>query len=89
MVPVWSHASKISPVKSSTLNDHELYGKLLRLVERTGQVPFNWYFYMLHGNLVKDGVGRRVLSMAERGDIVLPEHDYRVLKQWSQLPYGF
>ena len=44
---------------------------------------------MLHGNLVSDGVGRRILKMAERGDLALPEHDYQVLRSWEAAPYGF
>lgn len=89
MVPIWSHTSKIAPIKAASLNNHELYGRLQRLDERTGKVPFNWFFYLLHGNLVKDAAGHRVLAMAERGDIVLPEHDYQVLKRWAKSPYGF
>jgi hypothetical protein len=30
---------------------------------------------MLHGNLVKDGHGLRVLEMAKRRTIELPDHD--------------
>ena len=52
-------------------------------------MPFAWYFYMLHGNRVDDACGKRVLAAAEAGKIVLPEHDYRVLKDWREHPYGF
>lgn len=31
----------------------------------------------------------RVLEAAEAGLIVLPEHDYQVLRAWQQAPYGF
>ena len=44
---------------------------------------------MLHGNRVHDWAARRVLEAAEGGTIVLPEHDYRVLKAWEERPYGF
>jgi hypothetical protein len=50
--------------------------------ERIG-MPFAWYFYGLHGNLVKSGQMERVLEAAEAGLIVLPEHDYRVLRRWG------
>lgn len=89
LVPLWSHTAKIAKIETRPLNDHELYGRLLKLSERTGNVPFHWYFYMLHGNLLNDAAGRRVLKAAERGEIVLPEHDYQVLKHWNENPYGF
>lgn len=90
MVPLWTHRTKIAPLSSTGgLNDHELYGRLLKLDARTGGVPFGWFFYMLHGNLVKDAAGHRVLKMAEAGTIVLPEQDYRVLRAWCEGPYGF
>lgn len=41
------------------------------------------------GNRVDDAAGHRVIKAAEAGTIVLPEHDYRVLKGWEQNPYGF
>jgi hypothetical protein len=51
-------------------------------------VPSGWYFYGLHGNLVKAGVRERFVSVAEGGLIVLQECYCRVLKRWRQ-PYGF
>ena len=88
-IPLWSHTAKIAKIETRPLNDHELYGRLLKLSERTGDIPFHWYFYMLHGNLLNDAAGRRVLKAAEKGEIVLPEHDYQVLKHWNENPYGF
>ena len=44
---------------------------------------------MLHGNRLGPWVGEQILAAAEAGTIVLPEHDYRVLKDWSREPYGF
>lgn len=89
-VPMWTHTAKIAALENThRLNDHELYGRLLRLQERTGGVPFGWYFYMLHGNLVKDECGIRVHRAAQRGVIDLPEHDYRLLAGWAEDRYGF
>ncbi|KVP28923.1 hypothetical protein WL42_13975 [Burkholderia ubonensis] len=51
--------------------------------------PFAWYFYGLHGNLILSGQMARVLEAAEGGLIVLPEHDYQVLRRWGDDPYGF
>ena len=59
-----------------------LYGKLTQFDERI-EMPFAWYFYGLHGNLVKSGQMERVLEAAEAAFIVLPEHDYRVLRRWG------
>lgn len=89
MVPLWSHTAKIAPINTVSLNNHELYGRLQRLDERTGGVPFSWYFYVLHGNLLGDAAARRVLAMAERGEVALPEHDYQVLRRWAAAAYGF
>ncbi|UUZ66331.1 hypothetical protein LP417_35555 (plasmid) [Polaromonas sp. P1-6] len=89
LVPVWSHSAKIAKIDGSKLNDHELFGRLLKLCERTGNIPFHYFFYGLHGNIVKSASLERVLKMAEQGQIVLPEHDYQVLKAWGQIQYGF
>ena len=67
---------------------YELFGKLESIDSRLG-VSFAWYFYMLHGNRVHAWAGRRILEAAEDGKIVLPEHDYRVLRNWYERPYGF
>ncbi len=52
-------------------------------------MPFAWFFYGLHGNLVRGGQLQRIVDAAEAGRIVLPEHDYQVLRAWSDDPYGF
>ncbi|MCE4547886.1 MULTISPECIES: hypothetical protein [Caballeronia] len=88
-VPQWAHTRKIAELKNTgKLDVYSLYGKLTQFDERIG-MPFAWYFYGLHGNLVKSGQMERVLEAAEDGLIVLPEHDYQVLRRWSQNPYGF
>lgn len=88
VVPLWTFAKKLAEVKSSTGDVYGLFSKLQTL-DRRVQVPFAWYFYMLHGNRVHDGAGKRVLEAAESGLIVLPEHDYRVLRAWRDRNYGF
>lgn len=88
-VPQWVHTRKIAELKNTgKLDVYSLYGKLTQLDERIGH-PFAWYFYGLHGNLVKSGQMERVLEAAEDGLIVLPEHDYQVLRRWHEAPYGF
>ena len=89
LVPVWGHRAKVAKVEGHKLNDHELYGRLLKLSDRTGKVPFNYFFYGLHGSLVSHGSLERVLKMANQGEIVLAEHDYQVLTAWAASPYGF
>jgi hypothetical protein len=86
-VPLWAFARKLAEVGRAP-DIRTLYGKLQTIDRRTG-VPFGWYFFMLHGNRVHDGAGRAILRAAEAGQLVLPEHDYQVLKRWHQRPYGF
>lgn len=85
---MWTFGQRLAEVDASKGDEYTLFGKLQTL-DRRVKVPFGWYFYMLHGNRVHDGAGHRVLKAAEKGLIVLPEHDYRVLKNWSQRIYGF
>lgn len=87
-VTEWATTRKLAEIKTRNLNDYELFGKLQALDARLG-VPFAWFFFMLHGNPVHSRAGERVLAAAEAGTIVLPEHDYRVLKNWSSREYGF
>lgn len=88
-VPHWAHTSKIAQLKDTRkLDAYGLYGRLNQFDRRVG-MRFAWYFYGLHGNLVRSGQIERVLEAAEEGLIVLPEHDYRVLRRWRDDPYGF
>lgn len=86
-VPLWTLKKPVAVI-DWVPNIHTLFGKLQSLDQRV-KVPFAWFFFMLHGNRVKDGPGRRILAAAEQGEIVLPEHDYQVLKRWDERPYGF
>lgn len=87
-VPAWTFRPTLAEVARMPASVYELYGKLESIDRRTG-VPFGWYFWMLHGNRVHDWAGHRVLAAAEAGQIVLPEHDWRVLRAWSERVYGF
>jgi hypothetical protein len=89
VIPQWAHTRKIAELKNTQrLDVYSLFGKLTQFDERIG-MSFAWYFYGLHGNLVKSGQMERVLEAAEAGLIVLPECDYRVLRRWGDAPYGF
>jgi hypothetical protein len=89
LIPLWTFARPLAEVTRKGAGSlHALYGKLETLDRRVG-VPFGWYFYMLHGNRVRDWVGREVLEGVEAGHIVIPEHDYRILRRWMDAPYGF
>jgi hypothetical protein len=89
LVPIWGFAGKLAEIKySPSLSEYALYGKL-EAMDRRLNVPFGWYAYMLHGNRVHSWAGERILRAAEAGLIVLPEHDYQVLKAWDAKPYGF
>lgn len=87
-VPVWTYGPKIAAIKRLPGSAYALYAKLESIDRRTG-VPMGWYFWMLHGNRVEDSAGRRILHALEAGDLVLPEHDYQVLRRWAARPYGF
>lgn len=88
LVPSWTFDKKLAEVKARVGETHAFYGKL-QTIDRRVKVPFGWYFYMLHGNRVHDESAHRVLKAAEDGLIVLPEHDYQVLRAWRERPYGF
>lgn len=89
VVPQWAHTRKIAAVRGTAkLDVYGLYGRLNQFDKRIG-MPFAWYFYGLHGNLVLPAHIERVIEGAEAGLIVLPEHDYQVLRRWSAAPYGF
>lgn len=87
-VPEWTATRKLAKLDRRPPSDYELFGKLEALDQRVG-VPFSWYFYMLHGNRVQDWAGEAFLASAEAGRIVLPEHDYQVLRRWCARSYGF
>lgn len=87
LTPRWTFTAKMAEVKP-VKGAYALLGKLETL-DRRVKVPFGWYFFMLHGNRVRDWAGREILTAAESGLIVLPEHDYRVLKAWADMSYGF
>lgn len=88
-IPAWTHTKKIAALENThRLDDYSLYGKLNKLDERIG-MPFAWFFYGVHGNVVHGGQLQQIVDAAEAGRIVLPEHDYQVLRAWSDDPYGF
>ncbi|WP_189691111.1 hypothetical protein [Pseudorhodoferax aquiterrae] len=88
VVPLWTFSQKLAEVNARSGDVYGLFSKL-QTIDRRVEVPFAWFFYMLHGNRVHDGAGERVLEAAEGGLIVLPEHDYRVLRNWADRRYGF
>lgn len=88
LVPNWTFAKQLAKVEARKGDAYTHFGRLQTL-DRRVKVPFGWYFYMLHGNRVESESAERVLVDAEAGLIVLPEHDYRVLKAWQEQPYAF
>lgn len=88
LVPMWTFSQKLAEVAARKGDSYDFMKALSKLDLRVG-VSFGWYFFMLHGNRVKDGAGERLLQLAETGVIDLPEHDYQVLKRWQRRPYGF
>ena len=88
LIPIWTTKLKLAEVDPLKGDTYTFFGRLQTL-DRRVKVPMGWYFYMLHGNRVPSEAGERVLRDAEAGLIVLPEHDYQVLKAWRAKPYGF
>lgn len=88
LIPMWAFNRPLAKVNAAGGSDYEFYGRLQKLDRRVG-VPFGWFFYMVHGNRVESDAGRRLIRAAEAGTIVMPECDYRVLKDWEAEPYGF
>lgn len=87
-IPRWTTSLKLARIDAAKGSAQDLLARLEKLDQRMG-VPFAWYFYMLHGNRVKDEAGYQVLKAAEEGLIALPEHDYQVLRRWRDRVYGF
>jgi len=87
VIPLWTHTRRMAKIETAP-NVHTLLGKLQSIDTRRG-AEFAWFFYMLHGNLVQSWAAERILKAAEQGLIVLPEHDYQILRRWDTLPYGF
>ena len=86
--PQWTTSQKLAEIESGKGNDYTFVGNLEKL-DRRVKVPFGWYFFMLHGNRVSDGAGKRMLRIVEDGIAVMPECDYQVLRQWVERRYGF
>lgn len=87
-VPMWTFSKRLAEVEARKGDDYAFYSKLQTL-DRRVDVPFGWYFYMLHGNRVHDAAGHRARRIAEAGLIVMPECDYQVLLRWCKDSYGF
>lgn len=89
IVPYWTAKKPINEIKyKKNVTAYQLFDIADKIDKKSGY-PFAWYFYMLHGNRVKDWFGVLMLQAAESGLIFMPEHDYRVLKRWNNLKYGF
>ncbi|MDF3838456.1 hypothetical protein P3W85_36815 [Cupriavidus basilensis] len=89
VLPAWTTPRRLPEIKEKRrASVLALWDELLRFDVRAGHA-FAWFFFMLHGNRLGPWVGEQILAAAEAGTIELPEHDYRVLKDWSRAPYGF
>jgi hypothetical protein len=89
IIPYWTTKKPITEIRyKKSITPYQLFDIAERIDKKSGY-PFAWYFYMLHGNRVKDWFGVLMLKAAERGQIFMPEHDYQVLKRWNINKYGF
>lgn len=89
IIPYWTTNKPITEIKyKQNITPYQLFDIAEKIDKKSGY-PFSWYFYMLHGNRVKDWFGVLMLKAAESGQVYMPEHDYQVLKRWSINKYGF
>ena len=88
LVPQWTHSKKLALLDSRKGDAQAFLGALKQLDLRVG-VPFAWYFFMLHGNRVKDEAGQRMLRLLESDPGLLPAHDAAILRRWARRPYSF
>jgi len=87
-VPSWTAKRMPAKIDARKGSSVELLGKLAAFDAKQG-VPFAWFFYMLHGNRVDDTAGQRIGEAIKRRQVVLPEHDAKVLARWEARRYGF
>lgn len=87
LIPMWTHTRKIARI-DKPLPPREFLAKVQTLDQRT-DVPFAWFFYMVHGNLVEPWAGERILAAADRGEVKLPPNDLEILCRWHRRPYQF
>ncbi|WP_432263579.1 hypothetical protein [Cupriavidus sp. TMH.W2] len=89
VIPAWTATKRLPKIAAKRgRTAFGLWDELLRFDVRAGH-RFAWFFYMVHGNRLSSWVGEQILEAAEAGQIVLPESDYQVLKDWSVVPYAF
>jgi hypothetical protein len=86
-IPMWTHTRKIARI-DKPLPASELRAKLRTLDQRT-DVPFAWFFYMVHGNLVEPWAGERILAGVDHGEIDLAARDLDILRRWQARSYQF
>jgi len=67
---------------------YTLMAALEEFDEKAGY-PMAWYFFLLHGNRVDQGVGDAVAKAVREGRVGIPKHDARVLARWRKNSYGF
>ncbi|WP_454740323.1 hypothetical protein [Cupriavidus necator] len=83
VIPAWTTTKRLPKIENkSSRTVFGLWDELLRFDVKAGH-PFAWFFFMLHGNRLSPWVGEQILEATEAGRIVMPEWDYRVLKDWS------
>jgi hypothetical protein len=59
------------------------------VIDREVGLPFGWFFLMIQGHWVDQGVGQAIAQGARARRVRLPDPDERVLLRWAERPYGF
>ena len=59
------------------------------VIDREVDLPFGWFFLMIQGHWVDQGVGLAIAQALKAQHVRLPDRDTAVLLRWSDRPYGF
>lgn len=87
IVPRWTTRQSLR--KISTRDGSLKLLRQLQALDKQVGVPFGWFFFMLHGNILSHDAGEMVLRAVDAGITSLPEADYLTLQRWQEQPYGY
>ena len=59
------------------------------VIDREVGLPLGWFFLMIQGHWVDQGVGQAIAQGVRAHCVRLPDPDERVLLGWAERPYGF
>lgn len=87
VIPLWCGDAP-DELKVRDWSPFAIMAKLERFDKRAGY-PWAWFWFMLHGNRIKDGVGEAIATAVQEGKIGLPPEQREVLLDWHESRFGF